>query len=145
MLTQITMEAYTQIVQVCSRSLAKAKTWQSPLLTEQHDNSPCHKAVPSSLPANMLFLLGGSKILQLEIIYLHLKSANTVSCISSKHFPNFFLNLPTPLEEGALFLFKGQGDGGTGRMNSVLLGEIILQAQQFLVCSARSPFSNYLT
>lgn len=64
LLTQMTMEVYTQIVQICCSSLAKAKTWQSPLLTEQHDNSPRHKEVPSSLPrrTNVLSLPGDSKI-----------------------------------------------------------------------------------
>lgn len=40
-----------QIIQVCPTALAKAKTWQSPLLSEQQDSSLRHKAVLASLPA----------------------------------------------------------------------------------------------
>jgi len=102
--------------------------------------------IKQCLPArstNLLSLPEAAKFLQLGIIYLHLNNADTLSYISPKYFPNFFLNLQSPLEESAVSLFKGQGDGGTGSMFSVLPEERILQPWQFLVCSARPPFSNY--
>lgn len=92
MVTQITVKVYTQIAQVTSRFLARAKTWQSPLLTEKHDDSPWNKAVPPPLPTALTCCLcpEAAEYLQLEIIYLGLKSADTVTCISQKRLPKFF-------------------------------------------------------